>query len=109
MYSSSKPSTFFEVYSGNDAFFLGKRCGSGIWLTNAFLDQRVTYAAVLDRPENADNGVDFNNGDFEAIGRLTALPWYEHDGRCLLHLGSSFTYRHARANANGLGQVNYQT
>ena len=96
MYSSSKPMTFFEVSSMNNAFYGGERCGSGIWLTNAFLDQRVTYAAALYRPENADNGVQFQNGDYAGIFRMTGLPYYSDDGRCFLHLGGAATFRHAQ-------------
>jgi phosphate-selective porin OprO and OprP len=96
MYSSSKPMTFFEVYSGNNAFYSGERTGSGLWLTNSFLKDRMTYAAVAYRPENASNGADFSYGDYAGILRLTGLPIYENDGRCLLHLGGSATWRHAR-------------
>jgi phosphate-selective porin OprO and OprP len=111
MYSSSKPMTFFEVYSGNNAFFSGERCGSGLWLTNSFLNDRMTYAAMAYRPENADNGADFANGDYAGILRLTGLPIYENDGRCLLHLGGAATFRHARNNpiTGAAGSVNFQT
>jgi phosphate-selective porin OprO/OprP len=98
MYSSSKPMTFFEVSSANNAFYGGERTGSGIWLTNAFMNERVTYAATVYRPENASNGTDVQEGDYAAILRLTALPIYENDGRCLLHIGGSATWRHARNN-----------
>lgn len=104
MYSSSKPMTFFEVYSGNNAFFQGERTGSGIWLTNSFANDRMTYAAVAYRPENSSNGADFAEGDYAGILRLTGLPIYENDGRCLLHLGGSATWRHART-----GTVNFST
>jgi phosphate-selective porin OprO/OprP len=104
MYSSSKPMTFFEVYSGNNAFFQGERTGSGIWLTNSFANDRMTYAAAGYRPENSSNGADFAEGDYAGILRLTGLPIYENDGRCLLHLGGSATWRHART-----GTVNFST
>ena len=96
MYSGSKSMTFFEVYSGNNAFFGGDRTGSGIWLTNSYLNDRVTYAAMGYRPENAANGADFAQSNYAGILRLTGLPIYENDGRCLLHLGASGTWRHAR-------------
>jgi len=95
MYSSSKPMTFFEVSSANNAFYGGERCGSGIWLTNAFLNQRMTYAATLYHPENDDNGVQFQNGDYAGIIRMTGLPYWQ-DERCFLHLGLSATWRHAQ-------------
>ena len=95
MYSSSKPMTFFEVSSANNAFYSGERTGSGLWLTNAFLDRHMTYAAAAYRPDNASNGDQFADGDYAFIGRLTFLPIYSDDGRCFLHLGGSATYRHA--------------
>jgi phosphate-selective porin len=103
MYSSSKPMTFFEVYSGNNAFFGGERTGSGIMFTNSFLSDRMTYNVTGYRPENASNGDDIALGDYAAILRLTGLPIYENDGRCLLHLGGSATWRHAR---NGFASFN---
>jgi phosphate-selective porin OprO/OprP len=96
MYSSSKPMTFFEVASANNAFYGGERTGSGIWLTNAFLEQRMTYAAAFYRPENDANGTQFQNGDYAAIGRVTFLPIWQNDGRCFLHLGASATWRKAQ-------------
>src|SRR5207249_318100 len=60
------------------------------------LDERVTYAASFYRPESTDNGVQFQQGDYAAIGRLTALPIWEADGRCFMHIGGSATWRHAQ-------------
>jgi phosphate-selective porin OprO/OprP len=107
MYSSSKPSTFFEVYSGNAAFFQGERVASGILFTNAYLDQRMTYAAFFGRPNFNDNGTDFANGDYEGIFRLTGLPIWENEGRCFMHLGGSATFRQTREGfTQGTGVTN---
>jgi len=103
MYSSSKPSTFFEVYSGNAAFFQGQRVGAGILLTNAFLDEHVTYAAYFGHPNINDNGTDFSNGDYEGVFRLTALPIWQNEGRCFMHVGGSATFREARTAFNAAG------
>jgi phosphate-selective porin OprO/OprP len=105
MYSSSKPMTFFEVSSFNNSFYGGERTGSGIWFTNNFLNERMTYAAMAYRPENASNGEQFQNADAAGILRLTGLPIYENDGRCLLHLGAAATWRRAQ---NGLVSFNTQ-
>jgi phosphate-selective porin OprO/OprP len=104
MYSSSKPSTFFEVYSGNAAFFQGERVAAGVMATNSFVDRntkgegRMTYAAFFGRPGLNDNATDFANGDYEGIFRLTGLPIWDADGRCFLHIGGSATFRHTRNN-----------
>ncbi len=117
MYSSSKPSTFFEVYSGNAAFYQGERCASGVLLTNTFWDKdsngygRMTYAFAGVRPDINDNGTDFANGDYEFTGRLTGLPIYQNDGRCLLHIGASATWRHVKPNVTtgAPGTVTFST
>ena len=100
MYSSSRAGIFLERYSGNAAF-LDQR-SSGVLFTNAFFDQRMTYAAMVFRPDNANNGEDFANGDYAGIARLTFLPIYENEGRCLLHVGGAVTWKHART-----GTVNF--
>jgi phosphate-selective porin OprO/OprP len=94
MYSSSRAGIFMERYSGNAAF-LDQR-GSGVLFTNAFFNERMTYAFMPFRPENANNGDDFANGDYGAVGRLSFLPIYEDEGRQLLHLAGSATWKHAR-------------
>jgi phosphate-selective porin OprO/OprP len=102
--------TFFEVSAGNAAFYSGERCGSGIWLTNNFLNERVTYAASFYRPESTDNGVDFADGDYAGIIRLTGLPYWESE-RCWWHVGGSATFRHARTNpvTGGAPTVTFST
>jgi phosphate-selective porin OprO/OprP len=50
------------------------------------------------RPElnlHDNNGADFQDGRYGASGRLTALPIYQNEGRQLLHLGVSGTWREA--------------
>src|SRR5262249_9092144 len=97
MYSSSKAMTFLERSMFTDAFY--ENFGSGVWLTNNFLDQRVTYAAAMYRQDNdnsinqTNNAIDFNEGAYAYPGRVPPLPIYENDGRCWLHLGASYTYR----------------
>lgn len=102
--SSSKAMTFLERSSYTDAFY--QDFSTGIWTGNSVLDQRVTWAFEAYRQDNdnginaPNNGVDFNDGSYGYTGRLTALPIWENDGRCLLHLGVSYTWRDAeRQNA----------
>src|SRR5207253_1115636 len=69
---------------------------TGLWTGNSVLDQHVTWSGMWYRQDNAlhgNNGADFNDGAYGYTGRLTALPLYENDGRCLLHLGVSGTFR----------------
>jgi phosphate-selective porin OprO/OprP len=106
MYSSSKAMTFMERSMYTDAFY--QNFASGFWLTNSFLDQRVTYAAALYRQDNDNilnsnnNGVDFNDGAYGYTVRGTVLPIWENDGRCFLHLGASYTNRVAEFPNSGV-------
>jgi phosphate-selective porin OprO/OprP len=92
--SSSKAMTFMERSAYTDAFY--QNFATGVWAGNSVLDQRATWAAMWYRQDNAihgNNGDDFGDGNYGVSGRLTALPVYEDDGRCWLHLGASATYR----------------
>ncbi len=95
--SSSKAMTFLERSSYTDAFY--QNFSTGVWAGNSVLDQRATWAAEWYRQDNdnainaPNNGVSFGDGSFGYTGRITALPIWQNDGRCLLHLGLSYTFR----------------
>jgi phosphate-selective porin OprO/OprP len=91
--SSSKAMTFLERSSYTDAFY--ENFATGLWLGNSVLDQRATWAFMAYRQDNprTNSGIDFGDGEYGYTGRVTALPLYENDGRCLLHLGVSGTWR----------------
>jgi phosphate-selective porin OprO/OprP len=100
MYGSSKNMTFLERSMYTDAF--EQNLGTGVWVTNTLLDQRATWAFNAYRQDNyngdnwgGNNGVSFGDGKGAFIGRVTALPLYENDGRCLLHVGLSGSWRKA--------------
>jgi phosphate-selective porin OprO/OprP len=113
MVSSSKAMTFLERSSYTDAFY--QNFSTGLWAGNSVMNQRVTWSAEVYRQDNdngvnsPNNGVDFQDGAYGYSGRLTALPIWDNDGRCLLHLGVSYTYRDSEklnATAGNQGQVN---
>jgi phosphate-selective porin OprO/OprP len=97
MYSSSKAMTFLERSAYTDAFY--ENFATGISATNTLLDERMTWATAAyfqdNNPINTNhNGAAFfGDGIAGYTGRLTALPLWENDGRCLLHLGLSGTWR----------------
>ena len=66
----------------------------GILVTNWTEDQRMTWAAGFFHVQNDNFGFGFGNGEYAETGRLTGLPWYEDDGRELLHLGIGASHRH---------------
>ncbi len=89
-----------ELTSSNDTTFLERSLAEtftqsrnvGVMLHNRVLDGRMTWAAGIFRASD-----DFGRGEtgraFNGTARLTGLPWYEDDGRKLLHLGVSFTHK----------------
>ncbi len=100
MVSSSKVMTFLERAAYTQAFY--QNFGTGVWLGNSFLDQHATYSAMAYRQQRGSNGDDFGDGEYGYTARATFLPYYANDGRCLLHLGASGTYREARKPGAGL-------
>jgi phosphate-selective porin OprO/OprP len=73
--------------------------GTGIFLGNTALGQRMTWQADLAHRPLTDvnnSGAQFGDGDYAYTGRVTLLPVYEQDGRYLLHLGLSEQYRSAQ-------------
>jgi phosphate-selective porin OprO/OprP len=91
--SSSKAMTFLERAAYTDAFY--ENFSTGLWTSNNFFDQRMTYEAEIYRQDNprTNSAADFGDGAFGYTGRMTFLPIYECEGRQLLHLGVSGTYR----------------
>jgi phosphate-selective porin OprO/OprP len=95
---SSKSMSFMERSMYTDAFY--QNFCTGALLLNSVADQRATYSFAWYRQDNGQNGLnqynngaDFGDGDYGYTGRITALPIWENDGRCFLHLGASYTYR----------------
>lgn len=64
----------------------------GFMFHDTLLDKRMTWAAGFFRQTDSfGDGV--GGRDYNATVRLTALPWYEDDGRKLLHLGVAYTHQ----------------
>jgi phosphate-selective porin OprO/OprP len=102
--SSSKAMTFLERSAYTDAFY--QNFAPGVWAGNALFDQRMTWSAMWYRQENAlhaNSGADFGDGEYGVSGRLTFLPLWENEGRHMLHLGVSATYRNALNPDDGNG------
>jgi hypothetical protein len=88
MTASSKSMTFLERSSYSESIELNQNFVTGLWLGNNYFNERATWSGVLFRPDNgASSGVFYGNDQYGAQGRLTALPIFENDGRCLLDLG----------------------
>lgn len=98
--TSNKAMTFLERASFGEAFY--QNFSTGIWQGNSILDQRFTYSSMFYRPDlpGSNSGDFFGDGEYCVAGRLTALPIYENDGRDLVHLGASTSWRHATRGGN---------
>ena len=97
--SSSKAMTFLEKAAYTDAFY--ETFATGIFINTPIADQHMVLQGMAYRQDNAtdgngnNTGADFNNGKWGYTGRITALPFYQDDGRHMLHLGLSATIRDA--------------
>ena len=102
MVSSSRCMTFMERSSYSEAIELNQNFVSGLWFGNTFLtDDRATWSAVVFRTDNANSGDFFGTGQWGMQGRVTALPFYEDEGRHLLHVGLSGGWRSGTAGKPG--------
>jgi phosphate-selective porin OprO/OprP len=99
MTASSRTMTFMERSSYSEAVERNENFVTGLWLNNNFLDQHATYTYTIFREDQASSsGAFFGDGQFGMQARLTALPLYENDGRCWMHLGLSGGWRNGTNN-----------
>ncbi len=103
MTSSSRCMTFMERSSYSESIELNQNFVTGVWFGNSYADDRVTYQAVAFRPDNANSGDFFGDGESGVQARLTCLPLYEDEGRHLLHMAVSGGWRNG---ANNLASTN---
>lgn len=69
---------------------------TGLMVQNHVLEERATWAVGVFRDSDAfgnRTGNDLGN-EWNFTGRVTALPWYDNEGRQLLHLGLAASNRH---------------
>lgn len=65
---------------------------TGVMIFDTLFDQRMTWAAGAFR--QTDSFGDGSGGrDYDFTARVTGLPWYQDQGRKLLHVGLGFTHR----------------
>ena len=63
-------------------------------LTNTHWNDRVTWAAGLFRHNTDSFGTSLDDDSgWNATARITALPYYEDDGRRLLHVGLGYSHQ----------------
>ncbi|HYV34417.1 MAG TPA: porin [Gemmataceae bacterium] len=94
--SSSNAWYYMERSSIYDAFLGPNDYQNGIMAFDSYFDDRVTLAASFTRVGKStvqSFGFDAEDGAYAGAARLTCLPYYDCDGRYLMHLGAG--YQHA--------------
>jgi phosphate-selective porin OprO and OprP len=91
--SSGNTLALFERSSPFEAFVPFRNVG--MMLYNTALDERVTWASGVFRgnSHNTGNPFDVGDGEYSTTTRLTGLPWYEDEGRRLIHVGGAYSHR----------------
>lgn len=87
--TSSRFLNFMERSLAFDAFIELQDNGfrPGIQAFNWIWDERATWAIGIFSPQRNVFGWNVGSDEFEITGRVTALPVYLNDGRCLIHVG----------------------
>ena len=106
-WSSNMTFTYMERSTMSTAFF--QNFGTGVVATNNILSdligQRATYAAMFYKPQDGESGAQYADGDYAFTGRLSGVLIDQNNGRHLMHVALSATYRH---NKGGTATVSAQ-
>jgi phosphate-selective porin OprO and OprP len=88
---SSRFLPFMERSFNQDTFYGGAFNGftPGISAFDNYAGERGMWQIGLYKPTDNVFAYSRETGDYAVTGRITYLPWYEDDGRELLHLGFS--------------------
>lgn len=81
-----RSSTFDTYFNRNNGF------QPGIQILNWTENERMTWQLGLFKNNNTIMGWNPGSGEMQVNGRLTGLPWYENEGRCMIHLGLGVQY-----------------
>ena len=93
--TSSSNWYYMERSPGNDAFLQPFNYVTGIETFNTWCDDRITGVVAFERVGKNDiSPFAFGSGPgkYAVTGRVTCLPFYEDEGRRLLHLGIGYSY-----------------
>ena len=93
--TSSKYITFMER-SLNNVFSPSRN--TGFMLNNHALNKRMTWATGIFRNANGfgdSEGGRSTEGGYSFSGRITGIPYYEDEGKKLIHTGFSYSHQNA--------------
>ncbi|MCS7047519.1 MAG: porin [Gemmataceae bacterium] len=93
--TSSRFLPFLERSFLFDAFIGGLNNGfvPGIQLINWTESERFTWAVGIFKNNQNVLGWNVGDGEWDVTGRVTWLPLYRDNGRCLIHLGLGYSHR----------------
>lgn len=74
----------------------------GLMMANWTENERLTWAVGVFKNNNTIFGWNVSDGDAQFNARVTALPYYRDEGRCMVHLGFGAQYD---APDNGVAQL----
>lgn len=95
-YSSSNAWYYMERSSMFDAFYNPNDYQNGIMVFDSYFQDRVTLAGSatwIGKSTVQSFGFGANEGKYGFAARVTALPIYENEGRCLLHVGAGYFHQ----------------
>ena len=103
--TSSRFLNFLEHSTNVDGFINGLDNGfrPGLQIFNCAPNERMTWGVGVFKNNTSTVGWNQGDGEYDITGRITALPWYEHDGRYLMHVGIGASHRDTDE-----GQVRYR-
>lgn len=95
MMASDYHQTFLQDRSAlSEAFWT--LFGQGVFIADDYFDQRVTFQTMFHRIQPTGFFTsDFGDGNYASSTRMTWTPLYENDGRCIVHIGGSYQWRHS--------------
>ncbi len=91
--TSSRFLDFMERSALFDAYFnRSNGFEPGIEVNNWTENERVTWQAAVMKNVQTIQPFGVSGGDYQLNGRITGLPWYEDEGRYMVHLGFGVQY-----------------
>jgi phosphate-selective porin OprO and OprP len=97
--TSSNDSTFVERAAISNMFAPNRNPGFLLWKGLKFADkegklvERFTWAGGVFREDLADNSLATGDGGYNVTARLTGTPWWDAEGRRMVHVGAAATRR----------------
>jgi phosphate-selective porin OprO/OprP len=107
--TSSRFLDFLERSSGFDTYY-NRNNGweNGFELTNWTEDKRMNYQVTITRTANTTSGFTQGGDGWDYTGRLVWTPYYEENGRYMVHLGLGGKYQ-GLDDSTGTGVANLNT